>query len=324
MVAGRDRIEMLPLSALADNPFQIGYPPSEEEVARSAYLVRDHGLTFPLLVRPRGKAFQLATGRRWLAACRMLGAQRVPALVRDLDDRDMAALAFEEAGQAGTLTPGHAAVLQDAAADAWVRGIFERLRKGEADYRVEADPEAARNLPLPQRIVLQAPAPDAPAPAPAAAPAAKPAEKAPPAQPRGIHDTLLGLRCRVVPGMWFQTVSEAGKRWVLESMASAGQIEISSSGVQASTPEAAAEAFLAVLAVRHPGLKPVPGEASLKGGMHRMPFDVVDADEGVHHRYGLLWQGGRSALIHLSNTARFFLYDVKAYDDMVEAAELIG
>lgn len=325
MPARKDRIEMLPLAALGDNPFQIGFPPDEAEVARAAYLVRDHGLAIPLVARARGKVWQLGTGRTWLAACRLLGAARVPVLLKDLSDAEMAALAFEEAVQAGQIGPAHAGALQAAVRDPWVADVLGKLRRGEAGYRVEADPEAARNLPILQRFVaVQASAEpslvpqDRPAPAPAG-PVAAPV----PAAPRGIHDTLLGVRLRHVPPMWFQTVSEPGKRWVLESMNSAGQIEVAAPPFGAASFEEAMVELRLLLAPRMEGADLPEGRVGVRGTARFIEIDMAPEGQDLHQRVVLLWREGRGVLLQLTNNRRFFLYDVKAFEGTVEAAELL-
>lgn len=323
MPSGKARLEMIPLAGVADNPFQIGYPPGEAEVARAAYLVRDQGLTIPLVVRRQGKGYQLGTGRQWLAACRMLGVLRVPALVADLPDGALAALAFEEASEAGQISPGHAAILRKAVADPWVADVLGKLRRRERDYRVQVDPEAARNLPLPHAVAAPSSVP-VPGPVPAApATSQAPAQPAPERPPRGIHDTLLGIRCRATPPMWFQTVSEAGRRWVLESMNSAGQIEIESAAVPTRDFEDAKLAFCQRLAERFQGAEFSEARTEASGAGRCMELDVTLLGEDLHHRFVMLWKQGRAVSLHLSNTRRFFLYDVQAFTEMVKASELV-
>ena len=320
----KDRFEMLPMESIGDNPFQIGYPLDEQEVVKAAYQIRDRGMTFPLIVRPWGASYQVAAGQRWLAACRLVGARTVPSLIHPLSDEDMASLAFEEASLRGIITPGHGKVLIGTVGNAWISNLLDRLREGAEGYRVDVDPEAARNLPVPQIFLQQAAGPS-----PAAAPAA-PGEQillvhsdapAPPPLERGLYDTLLGFRCRHVPQGWFQTVSDVGKRWVLESASSGGRLEISVPFPTTASADAAAEAFGQQLLARHPGTRLEKAGAREKGGLHCVETDLSDAD--LRHRFVLLWKGGRSVVLHLWNTPRFFLYDMKALSETVEATVLI-
>ncbi len=60
---------------------------SEESLNELAASIREHGVIQPVLVRPSGKAYELVAGeRRWRAA-RRAGLKSIPAIVRDLDDR---------------------------------------------------------------------------------------------------------------------------------------------------------------------------------------------------------------------------------------------
>ncbi len=60
---------------------------SEEALNELAASIREHGVIQPVLVRPSGKSFELVAGeRRWRAA-RRAGLKSIPAIVRELDDR---------------------------------------------------------------------------------------------------------------------------------------------------------------------------------------------------------------------------------------------
>ncbi len=311
---------MIPLAQIADNPFRAGFPPDEAEVVHAAYLVRDHGMAFPLVVRSGGGGYELGAGQRWLAACRLLGVATVPAMVADLDDAAMATLAYEEAAQSGTLTQGHSGLILRGASDPRVSSRLARLREGGEEFRVQVDPEAARNLPVPRQAFLQ--------PATASDPAALPVildedQPDPPPPPRGIYDALLGLRCRVLPANWFQTVGEAGRRWVLESMASGGQIEVLACPVPAPTLVAAVEGLRQHLLARHPGSTLSPERLEEPGGFSRVLLDLQEASGGARHRHVLLWKEGCAVTLKLSNAARFFLYDLTPFEAFVEGTQLL-
>ncbi len=324
----KDHFDMLPMEEIQDNPFQLGYPPGESEVVRAAYQVRDQGMTFPLVVRPWGAGHQIASGQLWLAACRLLGVRKVPVLIRALSDEDMASLAFEEASLRGIITPGHGAVLLGTVGNAWISNLLDRLRSRADGYQVEVDPEAARNLPVPQPTFLQQ--------APAAAQSLSdevlaslgpdplllvaPDRSATPME-RGIYDTLMGFRCRHTPLSWFQTVMDVGKRWVLESASSGGQLEILSPLGRTGAAAEAVAAFRAFLLERHPSGRLEEAPPQERSGLHRFVFEMEEGD--LRHQFILLWKAGRSVMLHLSNTPRFFLYDVKGMLEIVESAEIL-
>jgi len=96
----------LPIDRIAANPFQPRTrfePDSLKELADS---IRAAGVLQPLLVRPgRDGDYQLVSGERRLRAAQMAGLTRVPAIVRELDDRAMMELALIENIQREDLNP---------------------------------------------------------------------------------------------------------------------------------------------------------------------------------------------------------------------------
>lgn len=88
------------------NPFQPRADFDEEEIRLLAESVRRQGLLQPIVVRPApGGGYQLVAGeRRWRAA-RMAGLERVPAVVREVEDRKMLELALVENLQRRDLNP---------------------------------------------------------------------------------------------------------------------------------------------------------------------------------------------------------------------------
>lgn len=79
---------------------------SEEALAELAESIRQHGVLQPLLVRPIfGGGYQIVAGeRRWRAA-RMAELREVPAVVREMDDREVMQLALIENLQREDLNP---------------------------------------------------------------------------------------------------------------------------------------------------------------------------------------------------------------------------
>lgn len=105
------QLRMLPVSAIAPNPFQPRREFSEEELADLTASIRENGLLQPIVVRPApGRAggvvrWELVAGeRRWRAIMR-LGWREVPATVRDVDDRTLLVLALVENLQRAELSP---------------------------------------------------------------------------------------------------------------------------------------------------------------------------------------------------------------------------
>ncbi|MGQ9532129.1 MAG: ParB/RepB/Spo0J family partition protein [Desulfotomaculales bacterium] len=79
---------------------------SEEELDGLAASIRAHGLVHPIVVRPRRDGgYDLVAGERRWRACRALGMERVPAVVRTCDDLSAAAMALIENLQREDLRP---------------------------------------------------------------------------------------------------------------------------------------------------------------------------------------------------------------------------
>lgn len=95
----------LPVRSLRPNPYQ---PRSEIDEAALEELIasmRASGLLQPVVVRPRNESYELIAGeRRWRAAER-LGWERIPAVVRDVDDQTLLTLALVENLQRNDLSP---------------------------------------------------------------------------------------------------------------------------------------------------------------------------------------------------------------------------
>jgi ParB family chromosome partitioning protein len=83
----------LPVSAIKPNRYQPREHFDEEALASLADSIREVGLLQPVLVRETDDGYELIAGERRLRACRRVGLQMIPALVRRTDD----ATALEEA-----------------------------------------------------------------------------------------------------------------------------------------------------------------------------------------------------------------------------------
>ena len=94
----------LAVEKIVPNPFQPRTRFSELELDELSDSIRQHGVLQPVVVRQTVRGYELIAGeRRWRASQRA-GITEIPAIVRDLDDQQVAALALIENIQREQLT----------------------------------------------------------------------------------------------------------------------------------------------------------------------------------------------------------------------------
>jgi len=97
--------QMVPVDSIRPNPYQPRVELDEAALEELTESIRTHGVLEPIVVRPAASGYELVAGeRRWRAAQRA-GLAAVPAVVRDLDDRQAAVLALVENLQREDLNP---------------------------------------------------------------------------------------------------------------------------------------------------------------------------------------------------------------------------
>jgi ParB family chromosome partitioning protein len=109
-VATSGGLRELPVSAIGPNPYQPRREFDETQLKELADSIEASGLLQPVVVRsrPDGRYELIAGERRWRAVQR-LGWKRVPAVVKDVDDRSLLTLALIENLQRDDLSPLDAA-----------------------------------------------------------------------------------------------------------------------------------------------------------------------------------------------------------------------
>jgi len=96
----------LPVDAISPNPFQPRTRFDETSLRELAESIRAAGVLQPLLVRRIGPGdYQLVAGERRLRATQLAGLAKVPAIVKEFDDRAMLELALIENIQREDLNP---------------------------------------------------------------------------------------------------------------------------------------------------------------------------------------------------------------------------
>jgi ParB family transcriptional regulator, chromosome partitioning protein len=86
----------IPLARIRENPRQPRLRMDDDALAALAESIRQHGVIQPILVTETIDGYQLVAGERRVRASRIAGLERIPAVVRQLADRQQLELALVE------------------------------------------------------------------------------------------------------------------------------------------------------------------------------------------------------------------------------------
>jgi ParB family chromosome partitioning protein len=95
----------IPLDRIRPNPRQPRQVMDQGQLEELAASIREHGVLQPILVTETLDGYQLVAGERRFRASRLAGLERIPAVVRQLADRDQLELALVENLQRADLGP---------------------------------------------------------------------------------------------------------------------------------------------------------------------------------------------------------------------------
>ena len=95
----------IPVDRIKRNPYQPRKRVDQEALEQLAASVREHGVIQPILVVEVLDGYQLVAGERRLRAAQLAGLERIPAVVRQLADREQLELALVENLQRADLNP---------------------------------------------------------------------------------------------------------------------------------------------------------------------------------------------------------------------------
>jgi ParB family transcriptional regulator, chromosome partitioning protein len=104
-IAAKDEIIYVQSEQIKPNPFQPREEFDQEHITELAQSIKEKGVIQPLLVRRKGDYFELIAGERRLRACKLLGHNKIPIIVKDVDDRDSLEYALIENIQREGLNP---------------------------------------------------------------------------------------------------------------------------------------------------------------------------------------------------------------------------
>lgn len=90
---------------IAANPYQPRCNFDEEKLQELAASIKEFGIVQPVVVRKKGRSYELVAGERRLRAAGLAGLTKVPAIVKDYDDAKMIEIALIENIQRHDLNP---------------------------------------------------------------------------------------------------------------------------------------------------------------------------------------------------------------------------
>lgn len=103
--AGNGPTVEVPLAKIVPNPNQPRRDFDEEKLVELADSIKKNGLIQPIVVRKHGIGYEIIAGERRYQASKRAGLERVPVIVKDVDDAEMYRLALIENIQRDDLNP---------------------------------------------------------------------------------------------------------------------------------------------------------------------------------------------------------------------------
>jgi ParB family chromosome partitioning protein len=89
-------IEQIPIDLIKSNPFQPRQFFDESTLNELAQSIKNHGLNQPVLVRKINNYFELIVGERRLEACKINHFLTIPAIVKNISDKESCEIALVE------------------------------------------------------------------------------------------------------------------------------------------------------------------------------------------------------------------------------------
>lgn len=89
-------IASLPIDSVIPNEYQPRLHFDDDALKTLSESIKTHGLAQPIVVRRKGEGYELIAGERRLRACKLAGMDSIPAIVKELSDKESLQLALVE------------------------------------------------------------------------------------------------------------------------------------------------------------------------------------------------------------------------------------
>ncbi|MFQ6103957.1 MAG: ParB/RepB/Spo0J family partition protein [Candidatus Glassbacteria bacterium] len=101
----KDELIRLPVNSIQPNRFQPRKEFGEEDIRELAESIKEKGIVQPLVVRRSEGGYELVIGERRLRAAKVLGLEKVPCVLVEIEDRELLEIALVENLQREDLNP---------------------------------------------------------------------------------------------------------------------------------------------------------------------------------------------------------------------------
>lgn len=109
--SSEDKVIEIPVENILVNKHQPRHVFNEEKLKELANSILEHGVVQPIIVRKSGNdKYELVAGERRWRACRIAGIGKIPAIVKELDEKETSEIALIENIQREDLNPIEEAV----------------------------------------------------------------------------------------------------------------------------------------------------------------------------------------------------------------------
>lgn len=145
-----EEVRQIPVDIIVPNPYQPRTVFDDEKIDELCQTIRTHGLIQPIVVRLRNNLYEIIAGERRWRATKKLGLERIPAIVKELNDTQTASIALIENLQREGLTAIEEAIAYQKLIELHSltqESLAQRLGKGQSTIA-----NKLRLLHLPQRV----------------------------------------------------------------------------------------------------------------------------------------------------------------------------
>ena len=104
-VASREELTMIKCRLLLPNPFQPRKQFDDTALRELAQSIETYGILQPIIVRKKGKRYEILAGERRFRAAQQAGLTEVPVIIKEFSEAEMMELALLENLQRENLTP---------------------------------------------------------------------------------------------------------------------------------------------------------------------------------------------------------------------------